>query len=623
MKLSLLLAGSLLLLLLASCQTSQAAPQPQDGVTEAAPNEEDAPVADEPTGDDDNDDEDDDDDVTDQSVEEILAGGGEDSDDDDDDFEIQHAVDRQDFSEEDNDDDDDYYDDDDDTDDDGDEADVVSDDYEDDDEFEQFPYRKYEKWAKGWPQHHLFVIIIGGFRWDFLEGRTEDLTSFRYMMEHGTTVKRVKPVFPTEDFPVWTSLATGRYPEDHGITGDIMYNLKSKEFFNRSDPESRRQEDWWSDTNPFWSTASKHGKKVSLFNWHDCQLPGKALEKPTDCDPHQFIPGANPKTQATARMFDQAFTKLHKDKYNVSVVYTDIVRRAAEKFGPDSPQLLKALHDIDDIMQAKLLDIRSKKQVQNMDINLMVVSDYGVADMAVKEEIVLEDYLDLEDVQHIVYAAGYVAITPFALRHDKILLESAEMPGVDSYLTSQVQNPPIWHGVPVPDNLHYGNGEWSTDILLIAQPGYRFMTNLNDPKLVAVNGLPDDLVKGGSGYHPGPEEVLYPKMEKGQRITEEINATLRSYDEYHQFKYDMHTQAFLMGPDFKENHVVHDEIEIVDLYQILCFLLDVPPAEGHEGSWERVEDMLTVSGSNHLMGPSLWHVLAVGALTQLLLLREL
>merc|ERR1719322_1841605 len=55
---------------------------------------------------------------------------------------------------------------------------------------------------------------------------------------------------------VWTSLATGRYPEDHGITGDIMYNLKSKEFFNRSDPESRRQEDWWSDTNPFWSTAS-------------------------------------------------------------------------------------------------------------------------------------------------------------------------------------------------------------------------------------------------------------------------------------------------------------------------------------------------------------------------------
>ena len=50
----------------------------------------------------------------------------------------------------------------------------------------------------------------------------------QYLMEHGTTVNRVKPVFPTEDFPVWTSFATGRYPEDHGITGDMMYNLRTK-----------------------------------------------------------------------------------------------------------------------------------------------------------------------------------------------------------------------------------------------------------------------------------------------------------------------------------------------------------------------------------------------------------
>merc|ERR1711978_628451 len=88
-------------------------------------------------------------------------------------------------------------------------------------------------------------------------------------------------------------------------------------------------------------------------------------------------------------------------------------------------------------------------------MNLMVVSDYGVAEMSDKEDVLIEDYIDLEDVQHIVYAPGYLAITPFALRHDKILLESAEMPGVDSYLTSQVQDPPIWHGVPVSHNFNH------------------------------------------------------------------------------------------------------------------------------------------------------------------------
>ena len=51
----------------------------------------------------------------------------------------------------------------------------------------------------------------------------------------------------------------------------------------------------------------------------------------------------------------------------------------------------------------------------------MVISDYGVAEMDDKEDVLLEDYLDLDDVQHIVYTPGYVAITPFALRHDKVI----------------------------------------------------------------------------------------------------------------------------------------------------------------------------------------------------------
>ena len=53
-------------------------------------------------------------------------------------------------------------------------------------------------------------------------------------------------------------------------------------------------------------------------------------------------------------------------------------------------------------------------------MNLMVVSDYGVADMSSREDVALEDYLDLDDVQHIVYSAGYVAITPYALRQPKV-----------------------------------------------------------------------------------------------------------------------------------------------------------------------------------------------------------
>ena len=49
--------------------------------------------------------------------------------------------------------------------------------------------------------------------------------------------------------------------------------------------------------------------------------------------------------------------------------------------------------------------------------------------------------------------------------------------------------------------------------------------------------------------------------------------------------------------DFKENFELENEIEVVDFYQLICFLLQIEPQNNHEGSWDRIEDMLIISGS--------------------------
>ena len=51
--------------------------------------------------------------------------------------------------------------------------------------------------------------------------------------------------------------------------------------------------------------------------------------------------------------------------------------------------------------------------------------------------------------------------------------------------------------------------------------------------------------------------------------------------------------------DFKEGYELENEIEVVDFYQLISFLLQIPP-EKHSGSWERIEDMLKISGSPSL-----------------------
>ena len=149
-------------------------------------------------------------------------------------------------------------------------------------------------------------------------------------------------------------------------------------------------------------------------------------------------------------------------------------------------------------------------------------------------------------------------------------------------------------------------------------------------KIIRVHNLKDDDLKAGAGYNPLPEEIFYPFIDKRTIITEEINNTIRDYGLYHQFKWDMQTQAFAMGPgkflhvtihnyhsechlitpfkyfvsDFKSNYVHKNPINSVDFYQLLCFLMQIPPEE-HDGEWKNIGPMMTVSSTMSIT-PGTW-----------------
>ena len=65
---------------------------------------------------------------------------------------------------------------------------------------------------------------------------------------------KVVPVFPPFDLPTWTSMATGLYPEDTGVVGDYMYNLRNKQMFNR-DERNASLDGWWTGGEPIWSVT--------------------------------------------------------------------------------------------------------------------------------------------------------------------------------------------------------------------------------------------------------------------------------------------------------------------------------------------------------------------------------
>ena len=52
-------------------------------------------------------------------------------------------------------------------------------------------------------------------------------------------------------------------------------------------------------------------------------------------------------------------------------MYTDVIRHMAKRYGPMSSQVHKTIHEIDDLLQARLIDARSKEEQTGKKVKLI------------------------------------------------------------------------------------------------------------------------------------------------------------------------------------------------------------------------------------------------------------
>ena len=66
------------------------------------------------------------------------------------------------------------------------------------------------------------------------------------------------------------------------------------------------------------------------------------------------------------RMFNRAITKIHKDRYDLSMVYVDTLKRAAKEFGPNSKEAIDELAVIDEVLQVCEYYKKKRKEIDNI-----------------------------------------------------------------------------------------------------------------------------------------------------------------------------------------------------------------------------------------------------------------
>ena len=144
------------------------------------------------------------------------------------------------------------------------------------------------------------------------------------------------------------------------------------------------------------------------------------------------------KKKTLVRLFNKAITKIHSGNYDMSIVYTDNLKLAAKRYGPNSNEVMEELANLDEVLQVwkgifhpifsildtfqgRLSDIKTKKERADLKLNVLLLGDYGLNGINLTTKVVLDDYLEFNHTQFIIQRGGSTVLVPFALRVSKTL----------------------------------------------------------------------------------------------------------------------------------------------------------------------------------------------------------
>ncbi|GFS39146.1 hypothetical protein NPIL_401651, partial [Nephila pilipes] len=160
-------------------------------------------------------------------------------------------------------------------------------------------------------------------------------------------------------------LILGLYAENHGFVGNHIYDNATDSFFDMIPAPGSADTHWWNDAEPIWITAEKNNKKSALYWWAGCEVEIKGSH-PTICE-RQYYDGPPIKevnTDFLERIDDfvemfKSSKKFEADRLSLALMYYSSVDFNGHYSGPKSPDVKKALQDVDDIlynMQKKIKD---------------------------------------------------------------------------------------------------------------------------------------------------------------------------------------------------------------------------------------------------------------------------
>ena len=306
------------------------------------------------------------------------------------------------------------------------------------------------------------LISLDGFRADFLtRGVTPTLHKF---IAEGVSPKYMKPSFPSVTFPNHYTLVTGLYPESHGVVGNTFWDPDLQAEFHYTDPARSMQPKWWAGGEPLWVTAEKQDVKAAIHMW-----PGSEAGVEfgaTYVDKFNGSEVLSRKTDRILALLDLPSIEnelVSKLRPQLIAAYVPNVDSMGHKYGPNSTEVWDIISSVDDMLRNIFIGLE-ERNLTNL-VNVVVVSDHGMATTSTDRLIQLDDLIDLNLVEHIdgwpLY--GLRPKDPIDLRglYDRLLVESQSSGNFEVYLKENM-----------PERYHFSKNDRIAPLWVIPNTGW-------------------------------------------------------------------------------------------------------------------------------------------------------
>ncbi len=382
----------------------------------------------------------------------------------------------------------------------------------------------------------VILISIDGFRYDYLDKYRPP--TLNRLARGGVRAKWMIPSFPTKTFPNHYTIATGLYPSHHGIVENNVYDFG--ETFMIDDRHQVQASRWWWGE-PIWATAQKQGQIAGSYFFVGSEA------KVADEYP-KFWRTYNGKVPPEMRV-DKVlgwFDLPANQRPTLITMYFSDTDDAGHEFGPDAEETRYAALNADRYI-GRLMDGLRTRGIENR-VNIIIVSDHGMAARDQRNAIVMDDYFDIKDktIADPILTTGEIwQIFP--------------KPGKENLIMDRLKNiehATCWRKADIPKRLHYSEGRRIAPVVCSSDEGWAMTSRERFER--AKNSDDFDKIRGAHGY---------------DNKYESMRATFIAH-----------------GPAFKKGYVA-EPFENIHVYELMCKILGLKPAN-NDGDLDRVRGML-------------------------------